>query len=833
MMTSFYRPFQLALVMGVALVLLGADMGYAQNGLNAQDLSNVRAEQVSDDQLRSYISRAESEGITMEEAFQMARQRGLPASEASALRQRVEQLSREEANGRAPEEEAGQARAESDTQLADRPPRVEQLEERRIFGADIFRDERRGMTPSMSIPTPETYTVGPGDELTVHIWGEATNIHTLTVGREGTIDIENLGPVFVSGLSIGEASDVIIEELQQVYSGLRPGSDGQTTWARVSLSRLRSIQVSVLGEVHNPGDHTVHSLSTLFHALYQAGGPSATGSYRNIRVIRDHETVAAFDLYDFLVDGSQQHNIRLRDQDVIMVEPYEQRVDLSGEVLREALFELKEGETLTDLLRYAGSFTDRAYTERLRIYRNTPTERRIVTVRRSDMDTTPLQGGDEVFVDEILDRFENRVSIQGAVWRDGEYELSDGMTLRDLIEEADGLRPDVFTNRGIIQRVADDYTLQQINFRVDRVMDGEQQITLRPDDQVLIQSIHDLQDEQRVQIRGAVRDGGTVEYREGMTLSDLILQADGFRDSASEARIEISRRIMGEAAPDRRGSHLAETFQFSVNRDLSLDPADEEFELQPFDYVYVFSRPDYATQHTIRIEGEVLYPGTYVIRDRQERVSDLIERAGGLTSEAFVDGARLTRERSTNGRAEVELDFLAPDEQLDADTTDTLNGVQNGNGSDDSVYSRIGLDLAEILRRPGSAEDLMLRDGDLLTVPEQLETVLISGAVMQDVEVRYRDGMSLRDYVDMAGGYTENARKRRAYVVYANGDVDRRRNYVFGLFRSTPDIEPGAEIIIPAKPPRDGMSTGELLSITATIVSMLSTTAIAIDRLSN
>ncbi|MDR9367313.1 MAG: SLBB domain-containing protein, partial [Balneolaceae bacterium] len=664
----------------------------------------------------------------------------------------------------------------------------------------------------------------------------------------------------------------ILQQLEQLYSGLRGDESEQTTFGRVAIDGLRTIQVSIIGEVTNPGDYTIASNATVFNALYRGGGPGEDGSYRTIRVIRNNEVVADLDLYNFLIHGVQSENIRLLDGDVIQVPPYNHRVEVKGELKRSDLyFEVKEDETLSDLIQFAGDFSDQAYTRQIRIHRNTSTDREIVTVNQDEFDTFEVQSGDVVYVDEILNRFNNRVSIEGAVWRGGVFELNEGMSLHDLIMEAEGLRPDAFRQRGLINRLRDDYSLEQISFNVSDVLENPSMndIPLQREDQVVIRSIHELEDEQTVQVGGAVRQPGEYNFRNSMTLEDLILQANGFTDAASEARIEVSRRILGEAAPGQRGEQLAEIYTFNVSRDLQLSPEDNNFVLQPFDQVYIHRRPNYQVQQKVTIEGEVMYPGTYTISNRNERISDLIERAGGLTSEAYVDGARLVRQHSAIDRAQIDFDFLTSEEVIDPEQTglsesgsesrDSTN--QNGNevsttgnipqqrtqlnmqgfrsAENDSIQSRrqraesesrIGIDLASILEQPGSRDDLFLRDGDVLRVPQELQTVAISGAVMQDVEVRYQSGANLGYYIDSAGGFATNARKKRVYVVYANGDVDRRKSYLFGLIKNTPPIEPGAHIIIPAKPDREGMNTGEIVSISAAIVSMTTSLIIALDR---
>ena len=747
----------------------------------------------------------------------------------------------------------------------------------RTFGSEIFRRQQTEFAPLQNIPTPETYTLGPGDELSIYIWGDQTNTYNLPVTQDGTVMIENMGPVYVAGLTMKEANEVLTDRLRQLYSGFATNGEEQTTFARVSINRLRTIQVSVVGEAVNPGDYAVPSFSTVFNALYRAGGPDENGSYRQIRLIRNNQLHAELDLYHYLTRGLQEGNVQLRDGDVIQIPTFLNRVEVMGETKRNDLFfEVINGETLTDLIQYAGGFSEKAYTRQIKVHRNTSTDRKIITVSGSDLDETVIKNGDSIHIDVILERFSNRVSIAGAVWRSGEFERTPGMTVKDLIEEADGVRPDAFMQRGLINRMNDDYSFTQISFDVAGIMDndGSETVILQPEDHVIIRSIHEVTEEQSVTIEGAVNDGGSFYYRSGMTLEDLILKSKGFLDSASEGRIEISRRIMGDAVPDTRSNRSAEIFSFGVDRNLSVQDGNASFQLQPFDRVFVHRKPDFREQQTVTIEGEVMYPGTYTIESRDERISDIIQRAGGLTSEAYLSGARLLREITSIDRPKVDLDFLEIDdedelgfgaaaeqereeqerEERSAETAENnqedsresiglRRAEQNRSDSLDvdeesmqaeeveEVQRRIGIDLEQIMRNRGSAEDLFVREGDVIRIPEALQTVGVVGAVMQPVEVRYQPGKNLNYYINRAGGYAENARSKRGYVVYANGDVDRKKRYLFGLIKNNPPIEPGAQIIIPPKEEQQKLSTGEIISISASVVSMTTTLLIAIDRL--
>lgn len=816
----------------------------------------------------------------MDEAFQMAQMRGLPTSVATQLRMRIQQL---QASGDAeidPDSMSFGQPSELDM-IFSRPPREETEAMSRTFGAHIFRHQETEFVPTQNVPTPLNYVLGPGDELVIHIWGDQTNVYRVPVTGEGTVVIDNLGPVMVSGMTIKEASDAISEELKSLYSGMDSSRGEQTTFSRVSLERLRSIQVAVIGEAVNPGDYAVPSYSTVYHVLYRAGGPDENGSYRRIRVIRNNNVVAEMDLYRFLVDGIQEGNIQLRDGDVVQIPTYEKRVEVLGELKRnDLLFEMMDGESVEDLVHFAGGFSDRAYTRQLRIHRTTPTERRIVNIPYDEFRSTELKSGDVLHIDEILDRFENRITISGAVWRSGEFELKEGMTLSDLIREAEGVRPDAFLNRGLINRLRDDYTLEQLSFDVSGVLNhpDEHDIVLKREDHIRIRSIHQMADEQTVQIRGAIRSSGTYNYRNDMTLEDLVLQADGFTDAASEARIEISRRISGDGDPEDSSDELAEIYSLGITRDLQLQEADRMFRLKPFDIVYVHRKPDFQVQRMVRIEGEVKYPGLYTLNTRTERVSDIIRRAGGLTTEAYEQGARLVRQHDEIDRPEIELDFLSGDEIVDdmlfasvprdarddprlADDETTAVQERDEEESEQSIEQRraelnrqnlrpaeldsvdqnseeialrsrrISIDLPYILNNPGSRDDLYLRDGDVIRIPKELQTVAINGAVMQDVEVRYREGAGMSYYIDSAGGFATNAQKGRIYVVYPNGDVDRRKRYLFGLINNSPPIEPGTQIIVPAKPARTRLTTGEIVSISAAVVGMSTSLMIAIDRL--
>ncbi|PWD97676.1 SLBB domain-containing protein [Marinilabilia rubra] len=790
-----------------------------QSSLVSRDLSTVKSEDISDEQLQAYIAKGKAQGLTEDEVVQMAVQRGLPASEASELRRRVKQLMQDSTSVKSTD-----IRSREGVEAKDDGARTETQEkslewltpegDNKVFGSRLFSRNDLSFEPSLSIPTPVNYVLGAGDEIIIDVWGAASNIHQLEVSPEGTVLLDNLGPVYVNGLTIEEARERLIGKLKSLYRGLRPGQADQTTFARISLGRVRTIQVSIIGEVSTPGNYALSSLSTVLNGLYKAGGPNEIGSYRDIEVIRNNKVVANFDLYDLLIGGDQTQNIRLRDQDMVKINPYSQRVEVEGQVKRPGIYELQEKEVLSDLLEFAGQFTDSAFTGNLKVYRNTPSEKKIITVSNQAFQSFSLKNGDRLNIGTILDRFTNRVTISGAVWRPGEYELEEGMTVKDLLKKAEGVRPDAFLSRAVINRLDENYDFSIVPFSVREVLDNNSahDILLEREDHIEVKTLQEMRENYSVSIRGEVQEGGDFPFQEGMRLGDLIFKAQGFKEGASESRIEIYRRVNGEVSSGKRSSQMAESFIFEVPRNLALSDEDKNFELAPFDQVFVRRRPDYQVQKNVKIEGEVLYPGAYTLKNRRERISDLVARSGGLTDEAYLAGATLMREQEELERVETEIETGLGEVLIDPSEKESF----------------IGINLEEILANPGSEDDLFLKPGDVIRIPSELQTVKVTGAVLRDTEIRHIKGKSLKYYINRSGGFAENALKKSAYVVYANGDVAAKKKVLF--FNNYPSVEPGAEIIIPAKEKRERLSAGERISILSSIVSMAAIVTTAITR---
>lgn len=825
--------------LGLVVMLLASVVGsnsYGQ-GFNMDDLSSVNVDDLSDAQIISYMKQAEASGLSETEMEQMALQRGMPASEIQKLRYRIESLrgvSASQAPNRANDSERLYEVDSSDIDsmsIRDTSTlRKKDSLRLRIFGAQLFSSATPVFEPNLQLPTPRGYIIGPGDHILIDIYGRSEQSHNLRVSPEGNINIPYVGLVAVSGLTIDAATQRIQRELSNVYSAIRTGA----TRVNVSLGNIRSIKVVLTGEIVRPGTYTLPSVATPFNALYYSGGPTINGSFRDIRLIRDGKIIARLDIYDMLMNGSFEENVMLQDQDILMIPPYISRVEFEGAVKRPGIFEVKEGETFEDLLAYAGGFREDAYSARVKVIKHTDSEQRIEDVLSSQFSQYLPRSGDKYLVERILNRFENRVVINGAVFRPGEYELSPGLTLSMLIKKAEGLKEDAFLNRGYIRRLKDDFQSEQLAFSVSGIMAGtEPDIELKREDRITISSIFDLREAYTVAIEGEIRRPGRFAYAEGMTLQDLIMQAGGFRESATSSRIEISRQVRNADALSQ-SARIAEVFQLDASR--GLDKSNQDFVLMPFDKVVVRTATGYETQRTVRIEGEVLYPGSYTITRKDERISDLIKRAGGFTPYAYIDGASLKRggrlnsdstrvseaeriERET--RKQDEYNRMLALKQLQNDANILNSADINNNVENDYV----GINLERIIKRPGQRGDLILEEGDVIRVPKELQTVKISGEVLAPSTAVYSPAKGFMQYISQSGGFSSRALRKSAYVLYANGSVKSTSRFLF--FNNYPPIKPGAEIFVPqrvTKPPITpqqwlGMSTG-VASLAAIILSL-------------
>lgn len=639
----------------------------------------------------------------------------------------------------------------------------------------------------------------------IDIWG--TNQATIrdNISPDGYINIEDIGLVYLNGMTVSEATDYLRKELNRIYAGI--DSEKPVSQIKVTLGDSRTIQVNVMGEVLTPGTYALSSFSSVFHALYRAGGVNDIGSLRAIQLVRGGKPIATIDVYDFIMRGKATDDIRLQEGDVVIVPPYQALVTIEGNVKRPMKYEMKDGENVKTLLKYAGGFSGDAYTRALRMIRQNGREYQVYTIDDIDYSVFPVKDGDKVTAEAILNRFENKLEIKGAVYRPGIYQFGGSLnTVRQLVEKADGLMGDAFTARAVLHRERDNLTREVISVDIKKVLDGTiPDIPLQKNDVLYIPSIHDLQDMGVITVFGEVARPGELPYADNTTLEDIIIQAGGLKESASTVRVDVSRRIKDNKSTDV-SSTIGKMYSFSLKDGFVID-GEPGFVLQPYDQVYVRRSPGYQEQANVDITGEVLYDGTYALTNKSERLSDLVKKAGGVTPFAYVKGAKLIRQANDEELKRMEDVFKMMRREMGQANMDSLKLDL------DSVYS-VGIDLELAMKNPGSSADVVLRAGDKLVVPELSNTVKINGAVMLPNTVAYKDNKSVKYYISQAGGFANNARKSRAFIIYMNGQVAK----VKGSGRNM--IEPGCEIIVPIKDKNGRMNFQTILGIASSIGSL-------------
>ena len=687
----------------------------------------------------------------------------------------------------------------------------------KVFGRDIFNNSNLTFEPSLNIATPVDYRLGPGDQLVIEVWGASQANITQKVTPDGYITIPDVGPIQVNGLTVQAASNKIRAKLSKIYSGMGTTNVDLSTDVKVSLGQIRTIQVNIMGEVAQPGTYALSSFSTVFHALYKAGGISQLGSLRNIKVVRGGRTVATVDVYDYILHGRSHSDIRLQEGDVILASPYDALVLVKGKIKRPMYYEMKRTESIRTLIDYAGGFTNDAYTSAVTVERNDEKERTICSVDDMNYGVFKVKDGDVVSVGAILDRYNNRIEIKGAVYRPGFYELGKEIsTVRDLITKADGLLEDAFTNRAVLHRENLDKTLEIISVNVKGVLDGtEPDITLQRNDVLFIPSKYDLEAKGTIEISGEVYSPGIFPYAENTKLEDLIIMAGGLTESASKVRVDIARRL-NDPNSTKKQKEISKMFSFAV-KDGFVVEGDPGFILEPYDQVFVRRSPGYTPKVNVSITGEVEFEGSYALNERNERLSDLIAHAGGLTGFAYLKGARLERQ-------------LTEEEYLQAKELLTMVASNNKISGNDSIIipavSRtytVAIDLEKIMSNPHSSLDPVLQDGDAVIIPQLMTTVQVTGSVRKPNSVVYNPDMKLKDYISEAGGYAERARKSGTFILYPNGHIKE-----LGRNASAKEIVGGAKIIVPQKG-RSQWNLGTTLSSITTSVSMLAVIASLIN----
>ena len=777
---------------------------------------SLLAAAMTDDQVIAYIKSAAAAGKSDKQIGEELMAKGVTPEQAERIKARVEAKSTSERD--VTDQKLGASRAErrhnaandlSDQTLDEVGREVDKgsdntVSARQIYGHEVFNARALTFEPSENLATPQNYRLGPGDEVVIDLWGTSEDHLRQTISPEGSIMISQVGPVYLNGLTIGDAN----KHIKSIFSRKYAGMDDAETEIQVTLGQIRTIQVDILGEVSTPGTFRMSPFSSVFHALYRAGGIRDIGTLRNIQVLRNGWKVAGIDIYEYLFDGKTSGNIRLQEGDVIIVPPYDQLVSIDGNVKRPMYYEIKPGETIQDLLTYAGGFTGDAYTGMVRLARQTGTENELYNIDRGEFTSYRLKDGDIITIGTILDRYASRVELKGAVYRPGMFAIGDGVnTVGQLVRKADGLTEDAYADRVLLYREGPELRLEILPLDLKGILNGTvADVELKRNDVLVISSIHELESRGALTIAGQVARPGSYPFADNTSLEDLILQAGGLLEGASTAKVEIARRVVDPTATTQT-QRLADIYTVSIENGLAVGEG-KGFMLKPFDRVVVRTSPGYGEQRTVSVGGEVLFSGSYTLEKRNERISDIIRRSGGILDGAFIRGAHMTR--------------LLTDDEYTARREALRLAMANSNANvgdsialskiDVSRSYNVGINLEKALAYPGSHYDLVLQPGDEIFVPEQQSIVKISGDVMFPNAVVYEPGQKLGYYVDMAGGYGQTAKKNKAYIVYLNGTVAKAK-------RGTP-IEPGCTIIIPSKPNRPGTNWEKVLAFATSFSSV-------------
>lgn len=795
------------------LISLSVSVSFAQLPVNI--------DQLSDQQLQQYLNQAQLSGLSEAQLEVKAREKGLSDDQINKLKARVAGL--QKSTGSFSINSSGMGNDSDRVPVKTIiPDNSNQNQQSKIFGVELFSNQNLTFDPNMKIATPRNYVLGIGDQLHIDVFGYSETNFSLKVTPEGFIRIPNIGPVKVAGLTIEDAEKKIKGLLVKIYPQI---ATGQTS-LQVSLGQIRSIRVTLIGEARKPGTYTISSLATIANALYVSGGPGDNGSFRDIELVRNGKTISTFDLYDFLLKGDLSKNLLLQDDDIIKLNPYKIRVELQGAVKRTAIFEVKGGENLKEVIgRFAGGFADNAYTNNIKLVRMGAMEKEIINVPFAGLSSFTMHSGDVYSIDSITNRFANRVSITGAVFHPGDYSVNDFPSLKLLVNKA-GLKEDAFMQRAVIRRLQEDYTPQTISFNVRDIIRGNNDIQLQREDEVTIYSVFDVKERYTISINGEVNKPGTYEYADSIKLQDLILVAGGFRYGASAKKIEIARRIRTNGPTERDTATYAVVKNFELNNTLESQKDIPDFTLLPYDIISVRKSPAYNEQVKVTIEGEVLYPGDYVITRKEEKLSDLVKRAGGFKEGAYPIGAVLIRSKESVSKTR----FIDQERKnLLASSDSSLNRDSLVTSINDNIGS-VGIKLEKAVNNPNSKYDIYLEEGDILSVPKKLQTVKTWGGVYIPKQIVFSRGMHFKDYVGESGGFTTNAVKRKTIVIYANGEVARTKGFLW--FRRYPTVEPGSEVYVPIKK-RNKSAIAEIGAVGATLASLASVlvTIIYISRL--
>lgn len=759
--------------------------------------------------VQSLVSKARASGYTPEQLRALAVSKGLSPEQVNALVNRVDNLQGNEGGTSNDNLSIDTSAASPLSPESERVPRKSTL-----FGYDFFNNPNISFQPNLNLATPANYQLGPGDGLVVSLWGAAENTYELDVNRNGSVKIPNVGQVLVSGLTIEEAREKIKSKLLNVYRGISaPNNSPYKIFTDISLSSVRTVQVNIIGEVSVPGTYSLSALSTVLNALYAVGGPTEQGTFREIKLIRDGVEMPYFDVYDYLINGSQTGNVTLRDQDVLIVKPYLSKIKISGPVKRPGTYELKPSESFADLLNYVSGFKSNAFKDVIKLERIEGDRKVLKEINLAQFRNASLKDGDLITVGEIIDKVENRVTINGAVYRPGEYEYTPDLSFEDLIRKASGLKETAYLDRVVVTSKIEGEDNTITSYPLGDVINGTVDIALKVNDVVQIFDRQQLREKGTIAIGGAVKNPKTIPFIEGVSLEELVLLAGGYDREADARVIDVTREVI-----DDDYKTITETFKISASGNLDIN-TNTVFEFEPNDKITVRYLKGYGDRISVSAVGEVLYPGNYDIAFKNERILDLLERAGGVSPYAFQEGGSIVRK---NPYYKEVIQQITSDKIND--TTATKNVDLDLNNLEEY---RVGIDFKKLLKEGSeSKQNMVLKDGDRLIIPSVKETIKVEGEVLLPSLVKYDKKLSLKDYIGKSGGFNDNAKKGKVYVIYANGDIASTKKFLF--FKSYPAVKPGALVIVPAKPERKGgLTTQEVLGIT----TGFATIALLVERL--
>ncbi len=829
------------------LTLMSNNFQYSQT---FEDISSKDFRELSSSEMELLIRRAKAQGLTQSDLLKMAKSKGYSDSDINKLDKKLKVA-----------QNKSYVAQNASTPLEDTRMRQKWEEEIEVFrelksdiyGFEVFSGNNfLSFQSNLNLPTPPDYILGPGDKLFIDIYGQSENYYQAEISPDGDLILENFGPINVSGLNINDAKRRLVLRLKKIYKGIASAK----TFVNISVGIPRVVRINIVGEVNLPGTYNFSAFNTVYNAIYLAGGITENATLREVKHYRNNKLINTVDIYKFLSNGDGSSNVRLENNDLIVVGPYTNRVTISKGVKNPGKFEIKLGETISNLLKYAGGFTEKAYSKSVKITRIIDNKYKIVDVNKDQFEFFQLKSGDIIKIDKVIEKFENRLVVKGSVFKPGTFSLDENMTVKELIEKAEGLKPDTFMDRAFITRTNNDYSTTNISFNIlDQMNKSDSPIYLKNDDILNVLSVNDLKDDSYIEISGAVNKPGVYPFSVNLDLDDLILLAGGVRKNATLNNIEISR-----TKSSNNSQKSSEVFYVNIN-DLK---SSSDFTLMPFDNVVIRKDPNIETIKFIRVEGEVIYPGKYAISSKKERISDIIQRAGGLNEFAYLKGATIIRktefaenysdiqkqiEDLNNLKNKISLNhenltesekllIIRIDEDLekfkseDNSNQDFSSYVKkeriseivkrNAISEDDIPFAKsesIGIDLEKILQDSGTRSDLLIEDGDIIVVPKRLETIRLRGELLYPTTVRHIPLRGLKFYINSAGGFDTKAKRSGTYVVYANGDVSRTKKLLF--FNLFPKAEPGCEVIVPKKSLKNPLAASQILNFTTGLAALI------------